>query len=531
MVLDQRTAGILLHPTSLPGPFGIGDLGPQAIRFLDWARDAGFFLWQVLPLGPTGYGDSPYQCFSAFAGNPYLISPELLLKEGLVEESDLEGVGFKSDQVDYGHVIPWKLNLLRKAYGRFEDGGFSSMRKRMAAFQRRKTVQPWLKDYALFMALKDANGGRCWLEWPMEFRARDGAALRRARRQYASEIRFHVFVQYLFASQWGCVREAAHQRGIRIVGDLPIYVALDSADTWANQELFQLDCTGMPTHVAGVPPDYFSEDGQLWGNPLYRWDKMREEGFAWWIDRFRTLLDTFDIVRLDHFIGFRNYWSVKWGEKTARHGKWIMAPGEELFDTLRSEFGPLPVIAEDLGVITKAVEELRERYNFPGMEPLQFVWGTKKTIPPTRRGSSLPVEIKPNTVVYTGTHDNPTTREWYEEHATDEEHIRILQYLGQIGERPEKGIMTAGFASAANTVIVPVQDVLGVGTKGRMNTPGTQRGNWQWRFEEGSLDEQRARTMRDQLIAFQRFNGSMSNGNGTHRKEVPTARGHLAGKR
>ncbi len=501
-----------MHPTSLPGPYGIGDFGPEADVFLDWMRDAGFGLWQVLPLGPTGYGDSPYQCFSAFAGNPYLISPELLLECGLLVSADLEDADFPNGPVDFGRVIPWKTNLLRKAFDRFLTGDFAELRRRAGAFQRRRSVQPWLKDYALFMALKEANGGRSWLEWPAELRSRDGDALRKTRRGLAREIRYHIFVQYLFDAQWTRVRDAAHARGIRIVGDMPIYVALDSADTWAGQENFQLDAKGTPTHVAGVPPDYFSADGQLWGNPLYRWKPMEANGFEWWIARFRTLFEMFDVVRLDHFIGFRNYWSVKWGEKTARNGKWIEAPGDKLFDAVRAELGRLPVIAENLGVITDAVEELRSENAFPGMTPLQFVWGTKNPIPPSGRGTGLPVEIEADSVVYSGTHDNPTTREWYEEHATDEEHLRMLKYLGQVGDRPERAIMTAGFASAANTVIVPVQDLLGIGADGRMNTPGTQRGNWQWRLSKDALDANCATAMRHQLAAFGRVPNVRRNG-------------------
>jgi len=504
--LDKRQAGILMHPTSFPGPYGIGDLGPEAVAFLDWAEDAGFSLWQVLPLGPTGYGDSPYQCFSAFAGNPYLISPDLLAEAGLVAKADLKAPAFPKENIDYGWAIHWKMELLRKAFATFEGGKFDDLARRLAAFQRRATVKAWLPDYALFMALKQTHNGAPWIEWPKELRSGDEAALKKARKAHATEIKFQTFIQFLFFDQWARLREAARKRNIRIVGDMPIYVAYDSADTWAHQAMFKLREDGRPTHVAGVPPDYFSADGQLWGNPLYRWDVLKQRGFDWWIARFRSLLELVDSIRLDHFIGFQNFWEVAFGEKTARNGAWRPGPSDALFVALKQALGDLPVIAENLGEVTPEVEALRHRFNLPGMTILQFSWGVASTRPliPNPNGDCLPHAVDENSAVYTGTHDNATTLQWWNEGARPAEKALLCAYLNTDGAEPHRDLIRAAWATPARTAIVPMQDVLGLGGEARMNLPGREAGNWGWRMKKGAATKAMAKDLRQQLLVYER---------------------------
>lgn len=468
-----RSAGILLHPTSLPGPFGIGDLGPAAYAWVDTLVRAGQTWWQVLPWGPTGFGDSPYQCFSAFAGNPFLISPEALVRQGLLHEADLAGVRFPDDHVDYGPVIAFKRTLLQRAWERFQAGAAASLRPLLDEFCERQAG--WLEDFALFMALKDAHGGTSWLNWSRELILREPAALARARRQLGSSIGQHQLSQFLFFRQWQALKEYTHGQGLRLIGDLPIFISSDSADVWANPELFCVDEHHRPTVVAGVPPDYFSATGQLWGNPLYNWEALKRTGYAWWVARFRATLEQVDLVRLDHFRGFEAYWRIAAGMPTAEVGEWVPGPGADLLETLRTSLGGLPLIAEDLGVITPAVEALRQQFQLPGMRILQFGFGG------ATEERFLPHNYERNTVVYTGTHDNNTTCGWYAELTPAE-----LQYLNRYLAGGVRDIawdmIRLAWASVADYALAPLQDVLRLGSETRMNLPGRPTQNWRWRF-------------------------------------------------
>ena len=484
----SRVSGILLHPTSLPGRFGIGDLGPEALEWVEFLAAAGQKLWQVLPLGPTGYGDSPYQSFSAFAGNPYLVSPECLAEDGLLATADLESApAFPSARVDFGPVIEWKLALLARAHERFAAGAASALAAPYAEFRREHAA--WLEDFALFMALKDAHGGAAWTTWEPGLAGRRPGALESARTRLAAAMDSQRGRQFLFFRQWAAVRAAAHDAGIRILGDVPIFVAHDSADVWANPGLFQLDARGAPTVVAGVPPDYFARTGQLWGNPLYRWDVMRRDGYAWWIARLRATLAMVDLVRLDHFRGFEACWEVPAGDPTAEHGRWVEGPGDHFFDAVRSALGALPVIAEDLGHITPPVVALRDWLELPGMRILQFAFGS------SARNPYLPHNHVRNCVVYTGTHDNDTTRGWYASAPEKERHF-ARSYLGREGGDFTWDLIRAGMASVADTFIVPLQDVLDLGPEARMNLPGRLGGNWGWRFRREQLTD----ASRDRLL-------------------------------
>jgi len=474
-----RASGILLHPTSLPGRYGIGDLGPQAFRFVDFLLASGQRLWQVLPLGPTGYGDSPYQCFSAFAGNSLLISPDLLLEEGHLSREDLsEAPDFPRDQVDYGPVIQFKTALLRQACDSFLNSESAAQKAQFRAFCQDNAA--WLQDYALFMALKDQHGGVQWTSWEHGVAHRDPDQLTRCKLELAAEIRRHEYLQYQFHRQWSALRQYAHDAGLLIIGDIPIFVAHDSADVWAHPELYELDDEGQPTVVAGVPPDYFSETGQLWGNPHYRWDRMASDGYKWWIERFRSLLQLVDIVRLDHFRGFAGYWEVPAGEETAVRGRWVKGPGAGLFMALESALGKLPIIAEDLGVITPDVERLRDRFEFPGMRILQFAFASDADDP------FLPHNYIRNCVVYSGTHDNDTTAGWFQ-NVTPKERSAVLTYFGTDGADISWDMIRWLFASVADTAIVPLQDVLGLSSQARMNYPSRLGGNWSWRFQSQDL--------------------------------------------
>ncbi len=506
MVLDRRLAGLLLHPTSLPGHYGIGDLGQTAYRFLDWLQSAGLAYWQVLPLGPTSYGDSPYQCLSAFAGNPLLISPDALRHDGLLELDETLPPQFPENHVDYGWVIQWKNDLLRRAHARFRDGDFGEIKQRMDAFAARPDVQTWLDDYALFMAIKDANAGRSWHEWAPELRKRQAAALKSARKELAEGIDYHRFAQFLFFDQWDRLRAAAHERGIQIIGDAPIYVSFDSADTWAHQDLFQLDASGLPTHVAGVPPDYFSETGQLWGNPLYRWDKMAKDGYAWWVERLRSIFAQVDIVRLDHFRGFMGFWSVPFGEETAVNGQWLRGPGAHFFAEMERQLGPLPIIAEDLGEITTDVTEVRKQFSYPGMKIMQFAF-TVASMDPVVADPGNPFQLHRHTgdmVVYTGTHDNDTTVGWWTESSTVQERICMQLYLSTDGNAPHWDLIRASFMSVACTTVIPAQDLLGFGSWARMNFPGRSGGNWTWRLRENDLNDGLGKRVRDLTLLYER---------------------------
>lgn len=487
-----RASGILLHPTSLPGRFGIGDLGNEAYAFIDFLAASKQSLWQVLPLGPTGYGDSPYQCFSAFAGNTLLISPERLVQDGLLSEEDIhQAQGFPIAYVDFGRAIPYKKALLDKAFDNFTKAGNGALRNDFNAFCHE--VAFWLEDYALFRALKDAHGGVAWTRWEPQFAMRDPGALAHARDALREGVEAEKFSQFLFFKQWAALKAYCRDRQIGIIGDTPIFVALDSADVWTHPEMFKLGPDRRPIVVAGVPPDYFSKTGQLWGNPTYNWDAMRSTGFAWWIDRLRATFRTVDILRIDHFRGFCACWEIPGEDKTAERGQWVAVPGRELFTTLRDRFGELPIIAEDLGVITPDVEALRDEFQFPGMRVLQFAFrGDSKTI-------DLPHNYIRNCVVYTGTHDNDTTAGWFRSKAgkgstRDAEQIArereyCLRYLNTNGREIHWDMISAAWASVANTAVVPLQDVLGLGSRTRMNLPASQEGNWRWRFRSGALNK------------------------------------------
>ncbi|MBC8164036.1 MAG: 4-alpha-glucanotransferase [Roseiflexaceae bacterium] len=484
-----RASGLLLHPTSLPGRWGIGDLGDSAYQFLDFLQETGQQLWQVMPLGPTGYGDSPYQCFSAFAGNPMLISLDRLHAAGLLTDADFASAPhFPDEHVDYGAVIPFKQDMLRRTFDRIMSNASPSQRQAFNTFRAANAA--WLDDYALFAALKAAHGGAGWVSWEAEIARHEPDAVQRWSRELSTEVQFHAYTQYVFFLQWGALRRSANERGIRIIGDIPIFVAYDSADVWANRAIFELDAQGNPTVVAGVPPDYFSETGQRWGNPLYRWPMLEQRGFDWWISRFRASLHLVDIIRLDHFRGFAAYWEVPAAEETAMNGRWVTAPGGRLFDMVKRELGDLPIIAEDLGVITPDVEELRDRFGLPGMKVLQFAFGSNDPQDPY-----LPHTYPPRCVVYTGTHDNDTTLGWWLNLA-DWERSRVQTYLARDGHDICWDMIRTAFASVAATAIVPLQDVLGLGSEARMNTPGLAAGNWSWRFRPEQIDGQARERLR-----------------------------------
>jgi 4-alpha-glucanotransferase len=481
----KRASGIVLHPTSLPGPYGIGDLGAAAFRFVDFMADAKQKIWQLLPLGPTSYGDSPYQCLSSMAGNTLLISLDKLKEQGYLDAADLENVPpFPHDQVDYGWVIPWKKALLAKAHAAFTRTASAAQRDAYAKFSEENRF--WLDEYANFCALKDCHEGRSWVEWTPALRSRQQPALNDWLAAHAGEVDLHRFLQYEFYRQWGELRAYANSKGIDVMGDIPIFVAFDSADTWANQHLFYLDETGNPTVVAGVPPDYFSATGQRWGNPLYRWDVMQADGFAWWKDRVRALRSQVDIIRIDHFRGFEAYWEVPASEPTAIHGKWVKAPGAELFRAIRDAFGEIPIVAEDLGVITPEVDALRDGAGFPGMRIFQF--GFSENNP-----SFLARNYIEHCCAYTGTHDNNTTRGWFN---TIPEHERnhLFHYFGRSFTETEvvPAMIEDLWKSRANTVLIPMQDALNLGEESRMNFPGKMGGNWAWRYRDDQLTPQLA---------------------------------------
>jgi len=475
-MFNERLSGILVHPTSFPSPYGMGDLGPGAYSFIDFLKNAKQKLWQVLPLGPTGYGDSPYQSFSSFAGNHYLISPGILMEQGLLAASDLEMKSFNPRAVDYGPVIQYKMGLLTKAYDNFKtraaDGGF---------FRFCIKHEAWLEDYALFMALKDYHGGAPWTEWPEELSKREPQAMARVKAELSDEIRFNKFLQYQFFRQWGNLRAYAHEAGVKIIGDIPIFVAMDSADIWASPELFALNEDYKPTAVAGVPPDYFSETGQLWGNPLYKWSTHEETGFEWWCRRVEAVLALVDIVRIDHFRGFESYWAVPADAKTAIDGKWVKGPGVALFAAMENKLGQLPIIAEDLGIITPEVASLRTGLKLPGMRVLQFAFD------PEAKSVYLPHFYEDsNTIVYTGTHDNDTTKGWYKA-ATEAERDYLRRYLNVSGDDVAWDMIRMAFSSSAAYAIVPIQDVMSLDTNDRMNQPGCSMGWWQFRYTRDML--------------------------------------------
>jgi 4-alpha-glucanotransferase len=475
----ERAGGILLHPTSLPGPHGIGDLGPESEAWLEWLAQAGCRLWQVLPLGPTGYGDSPYQSFSAFAGNPLLVSIERLVDEGLLAREDLASLPeFPPVPIDFGALIPHRQRLLALASERFRQGTATHLASEFEEFCREQTE--WLEDFALFMALKAEHGGAAWTSWEPAVAHRQPEALAAAGSRLSTAVADHRFCQFLFFRQWASIRRLARSFGLSIIGDLPIFVAHDSADVWSHPELFDLDAEGKPTSVAGVPPDYFSPTGQLWGNPLYRWEAMQADGYSWWLHRFRVLLQLVDVVRLDHFRGFEAFWEVPAGEPTAETGRWAPGPGAGFFERLSRGLGGLPIIAEDLGKITPQVIALRDRFMLPGMRVLQFAFAGEPA------HDFLPHNYPRRCVVYTGTHDNDTALGWYQT-APEAERDFCRRYLAVSGSDISWDLIRAAWASVADWAIVPLQDLLGLGGESRMNYPSRPEGNWSWRFLPGQL--------------------------------------------
>ncbi len=491
----DRRSGVLLHPTSLPGAHGAGELGAAAHRFAAWLHSAGQRLWQVLPLGPTGYGDSPYQALSGRAGNPLLVSLEDLRDEGWLEDADLAGApGGSADAADLGGALAWKRSRLAKAARVFGARAGAEPAADLEAFRAREAS--WLPDWALFAVLKEAHGGRAWTEWPAPLAHREPAALETARARWADAIRAEELAQWWFFRQWRALRTRCHALGIALMGDVPIYVAHDSVEVWTRRDLFRLDGRGAPAAVAGVPPDYFSATGQLWGNPLYDWEAVEREGFRFWVERIRGALALVDRVRIDHFRGFEAYWEVPAGARDASGGRWVPGPGARVFEALERELGPLPLVAENLGVITPAVEALRRRFRLPGMAVLQFAFGNDPQAP-----TFQPHNYERDTVAYTGTHDNDTVMGWWTGGAGDSvrsaedvarEKAFAKAYLGTDGREMSWVMIRALLASVADTAIVPVQDVLGLGSEARMNTPATTGRNWRWRLREGALGDAHA---------------------------------------
>ena len=493
----ERASGVILHPTSLPGPDGIGDLGPEAYRWVNFLADTGCRLWEVLPLGPTGYGDSPYQCFSAFAGNPYLISPALLLAQGLIAREDLaDRPSFPIDHVDYGEAIQWKLKVLDRAYLRFSRDHTSSLWVEYENFKIQQAF--WLTDFALFMAIKESYSGVSWENWPANMRSRDRKTIEGFIHNNAKQIEHHTFRQFIFFHQWNELKKYANSREIKIIGDIPIFIAYDSADAWSHPELFYLDDDGKPTVVAGVPPDYFSPTGQLWGNPLYRWDVHQLQGYSWWIERFKSTLQLVDIARLDHFRGFSGYWEIPFGMPTAEVGRWVRGPGIDFFEVVHAALGDLPIIAEDLGVITPDVTELRERFDLPGMKVFQFAFSSDPSDP------FLPHNYPQQCVAFTGTHDNDTAIGWYET-APETERDFIRRYLGRSGEDIAWDMIRAVWSSVAAFALAPLQDVLSLGTEARMNLPGSAYGNWTWRLHPNALADHVVSRLKDLNYLYARM--------------------------
>ncbi|BCA80355.1 4-alpha-glucanotransferase [Desulfuromonas sp. AOP6] len=472
-MLTHRASGILLHPTSLPGRFGLGSLGKEARRFIDFLADSQQSVWQILPLGPTGYGDSPYNALSAFAGNPLLVDLEDLVVNGDLDAADLKGIDFEEGTAHFSQAHLVKDRLLRKGATTFFRQGATNRASAFARFTEEQGY--WLHDYALFKALRNHFSGQSWSQWPEALRRRQPQALQSWGEDLAEPILFEKYAQFVFFEQWFSLKAHAHGRGVRIMGDIPIFVAFDSADVWANPHLFYLDENQNPTLVAGVPPDYFSTTGQRWGNPLYNWERLEEQDFSWWLARFRWNLALTDLVRIDHFRGFESYWAIPATEKTAVGGHWRPAAGRKLFQTLQAALGSLPLIAEDLGVITPEVEALRDDFAFPGMKILQFAFGSGP------RNPYLPHNLTRNCVIYTGTHDNNTTLGWWKALAAAEK-TAVKHYLGSSLRDMPWDLIRCALSSVAGLCILPMQDILGLDASARMNTPGTSSGNWGWRF-------------------------------------------------
>ena len=485
-ILQDRSAGILLHITSLPGPNGIGDFGPASRQFIDWLASAGQTLWQLLPTTPIGYGNSPYQGVSAFAGSQWMVALEPLIERGWLAAPDLPPGGFSATTVEYDRVLPWREAQLRRAAAGFFARANAADREAFAVWCKRHA--DWLDDYALFMAIRAPRGGQPWWEWPAPLARRDVSAMRAARVEHAQEIAFWQFVQWCFDTQAGELKAYANRCGVAIMGDLPIFVAHDSADCWARPDLYFLDDHFRTTVVAGVPPDSMGPLGQRWGNPLYRWDRMAAEGFNWWIARVRRALEQSDVIRIDHFRGFAGYYEIPASSPDATVGRWVPAPGKALFDAIEHALGKLPIVAEDLGLITPDVIELRDSCGLPGMRILQFGFGGDGS------HEFLPHNYVPNTVVYSGTHDNDTARGWWNS-AIPRERAFADSYLAAGDADIHWAMIRAACNSVARTAVFPLQDVLGLDARHRMNTPGTSEANWIWRFEWGMVDRDAARVL------------------------------------
>ncbi len=496
-----RASGILLHPTSLPGRYGIGDMGDWAYRFVDYLVEAGQTYWQMLPLGPTSYGDSPYQSLSAFAGNPLLISLDRLVAEGWLTTQDVAQVPeFPAHMVNFGEVITYHRTMLTTAYRCFDTSAAKIQKDAYHTWSSDNAA--WLDDYALFVSLKNKWEGRSWVEWDAGEALRDPEALVTATDQHTDEIAEQKFIQWMFFRQWLELKAYANNKGIKLIGDLPIFVAHDSSDVWANPNLFFLDETGYPIVIAGVPPDYFSETGQRWGNPLYRWDVLQTDGYSWWIRRIRAALQAVDLIRIDHFRGFEAYWEVPASEPTAVRGQWVPGPGIQFLRTVEAALSDLPIIAEDLGVITDGVIELRDTFKLPGMKVLQFAWGNLD-----EASGFLPHAHVPNAVVYTGTHDNNTSLGWWQNETDDAIRQHVGNYLGHDLHEINWELIRLAMMSVAHTAIIPLQDVIGLGDEGRMNTPGKPSGNWTWRFLPDQLDP----GLRERLRWFTRLYARLPN--------------------
>ena len=482
----ERSSGILLHPTSLPGKYGIGSLGKEAYKFVDFLKKANQKLWQIFPLGPTGYGDSPYQCFSTFAGNPYLIDFDLLIEQNLLTEEDLRDVDFGGNEeyIDYGAIYNQKYPLLRKAYENFKANENKELKEKLETFKAENSS--WLDDYSLYISLKNHFNGLPWNEWEDDIRTRKEAAINKYKAELADEIEYNNFIQFLFFTQWNNVKKYANDNGIKIIGDIPIFVAVDSSDAWANPEIFLFDPELKPVKVAGVPPDYFSATGQLWGNPLYDWDKLKELNYKWWVDRVKANLSTCDIIRIDHFRGFDEYWAVPYGDKTAENGTWCPGPRTDLFNAIKNELGELPIIAEDLGTMTQGVIDLREATGFPGMKILGFAFDSKE------ENDYLPHTYTKNCVVYTGTHDNDTLIGWFTKANEDDKQFARNYLNSRSDNEIHWDAIRGAWSSVANMAIAPIQDFLGLGSEARINTPGLASGNWQWRLKDGVLTDELA---------------------------------------
>ncbi len=497
-MIEERASGILLHPTSLPGKYGIGTLGKAATDFIDFLVRSKQKYWQILPLGPTGYADSPYQCYSAHAGNPNLIDLEILVKERLLSFEDLNEFPVSDNgPVDFDMVQKARKPFLYKAYKNFSERNDPTAKLKFRNFL--KENYSWLNDYALFVAIKNNLEFKPWYDWEEDIKKRQPEALKHYEDLVRDEIDYNKFTQYIFFRQWTSVKEYAHQRSVRIIGDIPLYISPDSADAWTNPGIFEYDEELNPIHVGGVPPDYFSETGQLWGNPLFRWEEKTEEVFRWWADRIQSNLNMFDIIRIDHFRGFAAYWAVPYGETTAINGNWVDGPGKEFFTAMVERLGNLPVIAEDLGVITPDVEELRDEFGFPGMKVLEFAFDSAET------NDYLPFNYTKNCIVYTGTHDNDTVKGWFAA-ASDSDRACTLNYLNTTGEDIHWDMIRLALSSVANTAIIPLQDLLGLDSSGRMNVPGTTNNNWRWRALTEDFTDELAAKLAKLTVLFGRYN-------------------------